>query len=397
MDLAMDGALSRFAVLTRGCVECHTRQDLEKKLVSGRALRVKLGVDPTSTDLHLGHTVVFNRLRAFQDQGHTAVLIIGDFTARVGDPSGKDATRPALSSEAIRRNAETYREQAFKVLDPARTEMRYNSEWLEPFVHKELFGFLQRYSVGQLLQREDFALRQSKGQPISLLEILYPIFQGYDSIAVCADIELGGNDQLFNLLMGRQMQKDYGQQPQVALTFPLLVGTDGVRKMSKSYGNAIGLTDPPRELFGKIMRLSDELMMSYYELITQKDLALVRALHPMEAKRELAEELTARFYGTATAAVERGFFNKTFSQKVLPQLDAVTVDPAGRSWSRILVQIGAADSRKEAQRLIAAGGFKVDGNVVQEDELSALSDGRAVTLQIGKRKFYKVRFSSGGK
>lgn len=383
--------------LTRGAVEVVSREELEKKLALGRPLRVKLGVDPTSPDLHLGHTLAFNRLRAFQDLGHTAVLIIGDFTARIGDPSGRDSTRPTLSAEEIRANARTYQDQAFKVLDRTKTEVRFNSEWLEPFMRERLMDTLKRFTVQQLMQREDFAARGKAGSPITMLEMLYPLLQGYDSVAIKADVELGGNDQLFNLLMGREMQKDAGQEAQVALTSPLLVGLDGTKKMSKSYGNAIGLNEPSREMFGKLMRVSDELMWTYYELLTDVDLPAIKALHPMEAKKGLAERLTARYHGEDAAREERQYFERTFSQKELPtDLAPVSVESSIGTWSQLLVRLGAVQSRKEAQRLISQRAVKVDGAVVEADALSAAAAspgaGREpMTVQVGKHRFFRVR------
>ncbi|MBI3549861.1 MAG: tyrosine--tRNA ligase [Elusimicrobia bacterium] len=393
----MDVAQS-LTVVKRGCVECHTEDDLKKKFASGRKLRIKLGVDPTSADLHLGHTVQFNRLRAFQDLGHTAVLIIGDYTARVGDPSGRDSTRPPLTQEAIDANAKTYKDQAFKILDPGKTELRYNSEWLVPFVQKEMFAMLQRYTVNQLMQREDFAARQAKNQPITLIEILYPIFQGYDSVAIKADVELGGNDQLFNILMGRQMQKDAGLEPQVALTLPLLVGLDGVKKMSKSYGNSIPLTDSPRDMFGKVMKIGDELMRSYYELLTTEDLSKLGELHPMEAKKRLAEIITGRFHGAEAGKAERAFFDETFSKGKVPELEETPLAINGcASWSQVLVQLKAAPSRKEAQRLVSQGAFRIEGEPVKTDAFDdkSLKEylvlDKVLNIQVGKHKFFKVR------
>lgn len=381
--------------LTRGAVEVVSLPELERKLKLGRPLRVKLGVDPTSPDLHLGHTLAFNRLRAFQDLGHTAVLLIGDFTARIGDPSGRDSTRPTLSVDDIRANARTYQDQAFKVLDRAKTEVRFNSEWLEPFMRERLMETLKRFTVQQLMQREDFAARSKAGSPITLLEILYPIFQGYDSVAIRADVELGGNDQLFNLLMGRELQKDLGQEPQVALTSPLLVGLDGAKKMSKSYGNSIGLNEPAREMFGKLMRVSDELMWTYYELLTDLDLAEVKAGHPMEAKKRLAELITRRYHGPEAAAEERAFFDKTFSQKELPtDIAVVEVEASIQTWSHLLVKVGAVPSRKEAQRLLGQRAVKADGAVIEGDSAPAQGlkrDGEGFTLQVGKHRFFRVR------
>ncbi|HVE13375.1 MAG TPA: tyrosine--tRNA ligase [Elusimicrobiota bacterium] len=385
--------------LKRAVVELVSPEELLKKLSSGKALRVKLGVDPTSPDLHLGHTVVLQKLRAFQDLGHTAVLILGDFTARVGDPSGRDATRPTLTAEAVKANAQTYKDQAFKVLDPARTELRWNSEWLEPFVQGDgLLRAMQKATVQQLLAREDFKKRMVEGSPISLLEMLYPLLQGYDSVAVKADVELGGNDQIFNLLMGRELQKDAGQEPQVALTVPLLVGLDGQKKMSKSYGNAVGVNEPAREIFGKVMRVSDELMLSYYELLTSRDMAAVKALHPMEAKKSLAEELTARFCGAEAGKAEREFFEKTFSRRETP-VDAAEVllgkDARATFWSAYLASVGAAPSRKEAQRLLAQGAVSVNGEKVVDEIiekfLARAGGAAAFDLKVGKHKFFRVK------
>lgn len=377
-----------FKAVRRGTIDCHTEEDLKRKLGSGRKLRIKLGVDPTSPDLHLGHTVQLSRLRAFQDLGHTAVLIIGDYTARVGDPSGRDSTRPSLSADIIAKNAETYKTQAFKVLDQSKTELRYNSEWLESFVQKELFSVLQRYTVNQLMQREDFAKRQAENKPITLLEILYPIFQGYDSVAIKSDVEMGGSDQLFNLLMGRTMQKDFGQEPQVCLTLPLLVGTDGIKKMSKSYGNYIGITEAPREIFGKVMRISDELMWNYYELLTDKNVGDLKGGHAMDAKKALAELLTARFHGSEAGKSERDFFEKTFSKKEIPTDIPFKPNPGALNfWSQLLVKLDMVDSRKEAQRLIEQGAFSVDGKVIKDDKMTAAGAVRRVTLKVGKHKF----------
>jgi len=396
----MSAIASAVQILRRGTVEFVSEEELAKKLASGRALRIKLGVDPTSPDLHLGHTVVLQKLRAFQDLGHTAVLIIGDFTARIGDPSGRDATRPTLSPEAIRENAKTYQDQAFKVLERSRTELRWNSEWLEPFVQGgDLLRAMQRATVQQLLAREDFKKRQETGSPITLLEILYPMFQGYDSVAVKADVELGGNDQIFNLLVGRQMQKDAGQEAQVALTMPLLVGLDGQKKMSKSYGNAISVSESAREIFGKVMRISDEMMGTYYELLTSADLTAVRARHPMEAKKALAEELTARFHGESAGREERAFFESAFSRKETPlDVEEIRVGAQDRelSWSQFLVRIRAVETRKEAQRLIGQGAIRINEEKIGSDgpvgpAVTADSPKAAFSLKVGKHRFYKLR------
>ena len=388
-------ALPPMEALKRGCVELVSEEELSRKLSLGRPLRVKLGVDPTSPDLHLGHTVVLQKLRAFQDLGHVAVLILGDFTARVGDPSGRDATRPTLGPEEVRANAKTYAEQAFKVLDRERTELRWNSEWLEPFMGAELLKVMRRCTVGQLMAREDFQKRTKAGLPVTLLEMIYPLLQGQDSVAVRADVELGGNDQLFNLLVGRQLQKDAGQEPQVVLTLPLLVGLDGQKKMSKSYGNAIGVEEPARDMFGKLMKVSDEAMLSYYELLTSRDLSSVRALHPMEAKKGLAEALTARFHGEEAGRRERAFFEATFSRKELPE-DAeefrVGAEDGSLCWSAFLVRLGAAPSRKEAQRLIRQGAVRLDEEKLGGD--GAVGEGLGGgtrTLRVGRHKFFRLR------
>ncbi|MDE2490855.1 MAG: tyrosine--tRNA ligase [Elusimicrobia bacterium] len=387
MDL--NASLSR---LKRGAVSLVSEGELAKKLSSGRTLRVKLGVDPTSADLHLGHSVVLSKLRQFQDLGHTAVLIIGDFTAQVGDPSGRDATRPTLTAEQVAANAETYREQAFKILDKAKTELRFNSEWLTPFMRDDLLGTLKRHTVQQVLSREDFKKRLAENSPLTLLETLYPILQGRDSVAIKADVELGGNDQLTNLLMGRKMQQDEGQEMQVALTMPLLVGLDGVKKMSKSYGNAIGLNEPPNEMFGKAMRISDSLMLQYYELLTDEDLDKVRAEHPMKAKKALARLLVARFHGAAAGDEALRYFESTFSKKELPKDLRVVSVPAGLTLSEILVRAAGAKSRSEARRLIAQGGVKIDGAKAPAD--APVTAPPEFVLQMGKHQFVKIALTA---
>ncbi|PIR17363.1 MAG: tyrosine--tRNA ligase, partial [Elusimicrobia bacterium CG11_big_fil_rev_8_21_14_0_20_64_6] len=328
------------ARLKRGALSLVSDEELSKKLSSGRILRVKLGVDPTSADLHLGHSVALTKLRQFQDLGHTAVLIIGDFTAMVGDPSGRDSTRPTLTAAEVKANAQTYQDQAFKVLDKSKTELRFNSEWLAPFMRDSLLDTLKRHTVQQVLSREDFKKRLAENSPISLLEVMYPLMQGYDSVAVKADIELGGNDQLTNLLMGRKMQQDAGQEAQVALTVPLLIGLDGEKKMSKSYGNSIGLNDAPNDMFGKTMRVSDELMLQYYELLTDADLAAVKAEHPMKAKKALARTLVARFHGEAAADAALAYFENTFSKKEQPTDLRVERVAPGLPLAKIIVQAG---------------------------------------------------------
>jgi len=383
---------SQIALLKRGCVSLVSEAELAKKLSSGRVLRVKLGVDPTSADLHLGHSVVLTRLRRFQDLGHTAVLIIGDFTAQVGDPSGRDSTRPTLTAADVQANAKTYQEQAFKILDKSKTELRFNSEWLTPFMRDHLLDTLKRHTVQQLLAREDFKKRVAENSPLTLLEMLYPLLQGYDSVAVKADIELGGNDQLTNLLMGRRMQGDAGQEAQVAMTEQLLVGLDGVKKMSKSYGNAIGVNDAPNEMFGKAMRISDELMIQYYELLTDADLAAVKAEHPMKAKKELARTLVARFHGAAAGAEALAYFESTFSKKELPTDIAVVRVPANKTLSEIIVLAGGSKSRSEARRLIVQGGVQIDG--VKRTDDAPIEAPPFFTLKMGKHQFAKIELGA---
>ncbi|MBO4708082.1 MAG: tyrosine--tRNA ligase [Elusimicrobiaceae bacterium] len=375
-------------LLTRGCVDLISRAELEKKLNSGKKLRIKLGADPTSADLHLGHSVVLTKLRAFQDMGHTAVLVIGDFTAAVGDPSGRDSTRPMLSQEQIRQNAKTYTDQAFKVLDPSKTEIHFNSEWLNPFfTTKEILGTLSKVTLSQVLERDDFKKRMKAGNPISVLEVMYSLFQGQDSVALKADVELGGTDQIFNLLVGRQLQKNNGQEPQVVMTVPLLVGTDGVKKMSKSYGNYIGINDVPKDIFGKIMSISDELMMQYYELLTSEDLNQVKAMHPMTAKKNLAKILTSRFHGAEAGQKELENFEQVFSKKELPT-DLPTIKAEGQTYVSVLLAAGFAKSKNEARRLIMQGGVKLNGEKILE-EGPINFDGEAV-LQAGKKNFIKL-------
>lgn len=375
-------------LLTRGCVDLISRAELEKKLNSGKKLRIKLGADPTSADLHLGHSVVLTKLRAFQDMGHTAVLVIGDFTAAVGDPSGRDSTRPMLSPEQIKQNAKTYTDQAFKVLDPSKTEIHFNSEWLNPFfTTKEILSTLSKVTLSQVLERDDFKKRMKAGNPISVLEVMYSLFQGQDSVALKADVELGGTDQIFNLLVGRQLQKNNGQEPQVVMTVPLLVGTDGVKKMSKSYGNYIGINDAPKDIFGKVMSISDELMMQYYELLTAEDLAAVKAMHPMTAKKNLARILTARFHGEEAGKRELENFEQVFSKKELPT-DLPSLNANGQTYVSIILAANFAKSKNEARRLIMQGGVKLNGEKVLE-EGPVNFDGEAV-LQVGKKNFIKL-------
>lgn len=382
--------------LTRGAVQVFSRKELEEKLGLNRPLRIKYGVDPTSPDLHLGHTVSLNKLRAFQDAGHTAVLIIGDYTARVGDPSGRSETRPPLSPEAVTANAQTYLAQVFKVLEEKRTEVRWNAEWLTPLFAntdadpaRRVLGLMARHTVQQLTERDDFQKRLASKTPISLLELLYPLMQGYDSVAVKADVEIGGTDQLFNLLMGREIQKDFGQPTQVVLTLPLLEGTDGVRKMSKSYGNAIALNDAPGDMFGKVLSLSDEMMWKFFDLLTDQDIPALKSGHPMGAKKTLGEILVARFHGVSAAQEARAGFEKVFSKREAPQdVSDHCLTKSPQRLSDLLVESKIASSKNEARRLIQQNAVELAGERVTDDREIVVHS--PLLLKVGKRQFRRL-------
>jgi tyrosyl-tRNA synthetase len=377
------------ARLAAGAVDVLPEGRLAEQLAEGRSLRVKVGVDPTSPDIHLGHAVVLTKLRQFQDAGHTVVLIIGDYTATVGDPSGRDITRPVLSAEEVDANALTYQEQAFAVLDRERTELRRNSEWLR-MESDELFGLVRRFTVARLLERDDFNRRMADGKPISILELLYPVLQGYDSVAVEADMELGGADQKFNLLFGRDVQEAFGQQPQSIMTMPLLVGTDGVRKMGKSYGNYVGVTDPPEEMFGKLMSIPDDAMEDYWQLLLGEPLDPTR--HPGEAKRELARRLVDRFHGSGAGAAAEERFNQVHVRGELPdEIPTVNIDADGDVHLPHLLSREFDLSASEARRLSNQGGVRIDGEVVEPARLDVPAGELAgKVLQVGKRRFVRV-------
>jgi len=381
--------------LTRNAVDVLPAGRLEEQLAAGRPLRVKLGIDPTTPDIHLGHTVVLEKLREFQQAGHQVVLIVGDFTARVGDPSGRSAQRPLPSPEQIEANAATYQEQAFRLLDRERTEVRFNSEWLR-MAPEELLGLLAQTTVARLIERDDFQKRLASGAPIAALELLYPLLQGYDSVAVEADVEIGGTDQKFNLLFGRDIQTSYGQKPQSILTLPILVGTDGVQKMSKSLGNYVGVTEAPEEMFGKVMRIPDGAMPSYYRLVL--GIEPPDGAPPNQAKRELARGIVERFHDATAAHAAEEHFNRLFVERGTPdEVEELDLGPFlgdnGKAVHLPLLMAEAfAISSSEARRLIRQGGAKLDGEPIPVDTLDLAPgelDGRV--LQIGKRRFRRLR------
>ena len=380
--------------IARGVSEIISKEELAGKLKKTKPLRIKLGVDPTAPDLHLGHAVVLNKLRVFQELGHTIVFIIGDFTARIGDPSGQSATRPNLDLEQITKNAETYKSQVFKILDPSKTEVRYNSDWLKLLGAEGLLELGFHYTMQRIMERDDFSKRLKEGRPIALAESFYPLLQGYDSVAVKSDVEIGGTDQKFNLLVGRELQRDFGQEPQVVVTLPLLLGTDGSKKMSKSYGNHIALNDEPKTLFGKIMSVPDEVMWQYYELLTDEDPKEIKKLHPKEAKMNLAFGLTERYHSVEKARSAKEEFERVFTRKDLPdEIEEYSSPKSKMSLSRLLCESGLSPSRKESKRLIGNGGIRLDGKQVEND-LEVEID-HPVVLQVGKRKFKRIVFKNG--
>jgi tyrosyl-tRNA synthetase len=376
--------------LLRNVVDALPEGGLARKLAEGRPLRVKLGIDPTAADIHLGHTVVLRKLREFQDAGHTVVLIIGDYTARVGDPSGRSATRPVLSPDQIDANADTYQRQAFKVLDPERIEVRRNGEWLD-MPMEDLFRLARTSTVAQLLERDDFAKRYSKGAPISILELLYPLMQGYDSVAIRSDVELGGTDQKFNLLLGRDIQETYGVAPQVAITMPILPGIDGVRRMSKSEGNYVGVTEPPDEQFGKLMRVPDAVMPAYYELLL--DIPFDPGLPPVESKRRLGRAIVERYHGPEAAAEAEAHFDRLHVQRALPdEIEEADLPAADPVHIPALLRENFGLSSSEARRLLGQGGIRIDGEQLGAADLdvpAARLDG--AVLQVGKRRHKRFR------
>lgn len=398
----------QLALLRRGTTEIISEEALLAKLEQRRPLNVKLGLDPTAPDLHIGNAIVLHKLRQFQDLGHQAILVIGDFTGLIGDPSGKSETRPALTPQEVEENARTYRAQYSLILDADRTRVVFNSQWLRPMTFHDVLRLAGRATVHRLLERDDFAKRYREHQPIHLHELLYPLCQAYDSVAIQADVELGGTDQKFNNLMGRELQREVGQDPQVVVLTPLLPGLDGVQKMSKSLGNAIGITEPPNEMYGKVMSVPDELMITYFEYCTLVPLPNVRALeaalrgsqaHPRDVKKRLAREITARYHGEAAAEAAEREFERVFAARELPE--EIPEVPVSRRRLRdgairlvhLLVELGLAESNGEARRLISQGGVSLDGKRVADTEAEVpVRDG--LLVRVGRRRFARVRLSA---
>ena len=394
----------QLAVLTSRTVDVISREELLRKLERrGRPLRVKLGMDPTAPDLHLGHTVVLHKLRQFQQLGHEVIFLIGDFTGMIGDPSGRSETRKPLSAEEVARNAETYKSQIFKILDPAKTRIEFNSRWLGAMSGEALISLASKYTVARMLERDDFQKRYRERAPISIHEFLYPLIQGYDSVVLEADVELGGTDQKFNLLVGRELQRDFGQEPQVIMTVPILEGLDGVQKMSKSLGNSIGLADTPKEMFGRIMSIPDTLLLRYYELTTPlslEEIARIRksleqgTLHPRDAKVNLGKTLVSLYHSPEAAEDVAQEFDRVFRDRQLPEeieLARISTTDQHVLLYLILAEAGLTTSNSEARRLIRQGAVEVDGERVV-DETRELATNREYLVRVGKRRFRKIRF-----
>ena len=398
-----DRVLESLAVTKRGCEELLVEAEWVSKLARSEAtktpLRIKLGLDPTAPDIHLGHTVVLNKMRQLQDLGHTVIFLIGDFTSMIGDPSGRNATRPPLTKEEIAVNAQTYYQQASLVLDPSKTEVRYNSEWCDPLGARGMIQLAAKYTVARMLERDDFTKRYKGGIPISVHEFLYPLMQGYDSVALKSDLELGGTDQKFNLLVGRELQKEYGQEAQCILTMPLLVGTDGVDKMSKSKNNYIGISEAPNDMFGKLMSISDDLMWSYFTLLSFKPLAEIAKMkeevasgrNPRDFKVALGQEIVARFHSSAAAEKSLEDFNHRAKGGVPDDIPEVTLTGAPLGIGQLLKQANLVPSTSEAMRNLEQGGVKIDGTTVSDKSLK-LEAGTFV-VQVGKRRFAKITLS----
>ena len=406
MSTTFKPAAEQLAYLKKGSAEiireAELQSKLEKSAKTGKPLRIKLGVDPTAPDIHLGHTVVIRKLKHFQEMGHTAVFLIGDFTAMVGDPTGQSETRPPLSREQVNANAQTYLEQVFKILDQGKTEIRYNSEWLDKLSSYDIVRLCAKYRVARMLEREDFHSRLTNQQPISMHELLYPLLVAYDSVVLESDVELGATEQKFNLLMGREIQREYGQESQVAFTMPILVGLDGSRKMSKSLGNYVGITEAPAEMFGKMMSIPDELMWSYYELVTDRtpdEIANLKsevaraAKHPMDVKMLLAREVVSGFHGQAAAQQASDNFQHVFRDRQAPDEapEKKLSCGAAQTAKALLMSLGLAPSLSEAERLIKQGAVEIDGQLVDDPRKQFdLSAPRSFLLRAGKKKFVRV-------
>lgn len=397
--------VEQLKIIKRGVVEIIQEDELLEKLkesfIKGKPLRVKAGFDPTAPDLHLGHTVLLNKMRQFQELGHEVIFLIGDFTGMIGDPTGKSETRKALTKEEVMKNAETYKEQVFKILDPKKTIIDFNSRWLEPLTGKDMIFLAAKYTVARMLERDDFAKRYESGKPISIHEFMYPLLQGYDSVALKADIELGGTDQKFNLLVGRDLQKEYGLRPQTVITLPLLEGLDGVNKMSKSLGNYVGITEPPKEIFGKLMSISDDLMLKYYELLSELSLEELEKLkediksgkkHPLEAKKELAMEMVRRFHSEEDAIKARKEFEEVFSKHGLPEEMPEYLLKEEKNLVDILYEASIVSSKSEGKRMIQQKAVEMNGEKVLDINFKLVPDGEKI-IKVGKRKFLKIKSS----
>jgi Tyrosyl-tRNA synthetase len=385
----------QLSIIRRGTVEIIEEEELLKKLKEGRPLRIKAGFDPTAPDLHLGHTVLLQKLRQFQQLGHEVYFVIGDFTAMIGDPTGRSETRPPLSREEVLENAKTYEHQVFKILDPEKTNIVFNSAWLSGLGTEGIIKLAGKYTVARMLERDDFSKRFKEGIPIYIHEFIYPLLQGYDSVFLKADVELGGTDQKFNLLVGRDLQRAFGQEPQVCITLPLLVGLDGVRKMSKSYQNYVAIQEEPESMFGKIMSISDDLMWDYYTLLTDYTEEEIedfkKNLHPMDAKKKLAHFIVERFHGKEQADRALEFFVKTFSEREFPEDAPIIEVPYGlkRRAYELLFELGIESSKNSARRVVEGGGLRINGTKV-EDPNQEIEIKQELRLQVGKKRFYRV-------
>ncbi|MDI6780946.1 MAG: tyrosine--tRNA ligase [bacterium] len=385
----------QLSIIKHGTVEVISEDELKTRIGKKTRLRIKFGADPTAPDIHLGHTVVFRKLKQFQELGHEIIFIIGNFTAKIGDPSGRLQTRPRLSAEEIANNAETYQEQVFKILDREKTTVVFNSQWLEAIGTSGLMELSSHYTVARMLERDDFTKRYKEGKEITILEFLYPLLQGYDSVHLQADVEIGGTDQKFNLLVGRDLQRDYGQAPQAVITMPLLEGTDGIKKMSKSYRNYIGVKEPAKDMFGKIMSIPDAIMPRYFELLTDIDIKSISCLHPKKAKQLLAREIVAFYHSRDEAIIAEEGFERVFSQKGLPDEMQEICVPDSVKLVDMLAEKGLVSSKSHIRRLISQGGVRVNNERVMDVEFVVMPEvNECMVVQYGKRNFVRLKFSS---